>query len=128
MDVQVLHPITHSGVHYGRGLYQFETDKEIEIGETLIGIHSPQCAVEKGKTELTCRNHSAVLYSVKAPTMGKATVADDVKAAKATDQRKQPPPEAGIHQVIPQPSPDVTSPGKATPATDAPKSKGDSKK
>lgn len=125
MDVHVIHPITHDGIHYGRGLYEGMDD---ELGAILTGIHTDRCTAKGGPKgedgKPVCRNHSAVEYVQRVPVMGKATVAADVKAAqdeKAADDaraaRRKAPPEANVEE----PKPPVSDgPGKATRAVDAP--------
>ncbi len=108
--IQLLHPITHDGVHYGRGVYEEMDD---ETAEMLLNVHSPECKADlpaEGKRPArpaVCLNHSAVPFVEKNPAKGKATPAVDAKKA---------PPEAKVPEPV---VPDSSGKGKATPAVDA---------
>lgn len=113
--IRLLHPITHDGVHYGRGVYEGEDAIEDTIADALLAVHSPECKAfqpadrERKRPEkpAECLNHSAVPFVEQNPVKGKATPAVDARKA---------PPEANVPEV---PVPDSSGPGKAMPAPDA---------
>ncbi len=112
-SIRLIHPITHDGVHYDRGVYDLEDD----LADVLLGVHSPTCTSYEpadvknnvaAKPQGECRNHSAVPFVEVNPVRGKATPAPDSKEAALL--------AAGVQKAQ---DPDSTGPGKATPAPDA---------
>lgn len=117
MKIRLLHPITHDGIHFSRGIH----DLDDATAEVLLGVHSVDCTSYEAKTkdspekpEGECRNHPAVHFVEQNPVMGTATAAPDAKKDKL-DLSKAPP-EAKIPE---PPAPDSSGPGKATAAPDA---------
>jgi hypothetical protein len=111
--IRLIHPITHDGIHYDRGVYELEDD----VADSLLAVHSPTCTsyepadVKRNLTEKPqgeCRNHSAIPFVEVNPIMGKATPAPDAKKTALA--------AAGVQDAA---VPDSSGPGKAVPAPDA---------
>lgn len=128
MKIRLLHPITHDGVHYSRGIHELDDS----TAQALLDVHSPECTsfeaprvkqvagiqvVEPEKPNGQCRNHSAVPFIEINPVMGTASPAPD---ARKPDLSKAPS-EANIPEA---PTPDSSGDGTSSPAPDAPKKNG----